>query len=95
MQVIHDWADPEATKILSAFGRAAPAHARLLLVEAVIPYTPDRDWAKVVDMFMLALVTGKERTRSEYADLLAGAGFRLDRAIEAGQSTAILAATPV
>lgn len=95
MQVIHDWSDDQATKILSAIRRAAPAHAKLLVVEAVIPDTPGPDWAKMVDMFMLALLTGRERTRDEYQTLLAGAGFRLDRLIDVGQSTAILEAVPV
>jgi len=95
MQVIHDWAEPEATAILSAIRRAAPSHAKLLLIEAVVPETPGPDWAKMVDLFMLALASGKERTRSEYQKLLAGAGFRLDRVIDVGQSTAILEAAPV
>jgi hypothetical protein len=95
MQVIHDWSDDEATKILRGIRRAATAHAKLLVIEAVIPDTPGPDWAKMVDMFMLALLTGRERTRSEYQKLLADAGFRLDRVINVGQSTAILEAVPV
>jgi O-methyltransferase domain len=95
MQVIHDWSDEEATKILRGIRRAAPPHAKLLVIEAVIPDTPAPDWAKMVDLFMLALLTGRERTRSEYQKLLAGAGFRLDRVIDVGQSTAILEAVLV
>lgn len=95
MQVIHDWSDADATKILSGIRRAAPAHAKLLLIELLIPETPERDWAKEVDLFMLVFLHSRERTRSEYQQLLAGAGFRLDRVIDIGQSTAILEATPV
>ena len=94
MQVVHDWAEPEATAILSAVRRAAPSHAKLLLIEALVPDTPGPDWAKIVDLTMLALVSGKERTRSEYQKLLVGAGFQLDRVIDVGQSTAILEAVP-
>jgi hypothetical protein len=93
MQVIHDWDDAKATAILNGVRRAAPSHAKLLLIEAVIPDTPGPDWAKMVDLFMLALLTGKERTRSEYQKVLAGAGFRLERVIDVGQSTAILEST--
>jgi O-methyltransferase domain len=95
MQVIHDWADAEATAILRGIRRVAPLGAKVLLVEAVIPDTPGPDWAKMVDVFMLVLLPGKERTRSEYQKLLADAGFRLERVIEVGQSTAILEAAPV
>jgi O-methyltransferase domain len=95
MQVVHDWGDPEATAILVAIRRSAPSHAKLLLIEALVPDTPGPDWAKTVDLVMLALVSGKERTRSEYQKLLDGAGFRLEREINVGQSTAILEAAPV
>ena len=95
MQVIHDWNDEDSAKILSRIRRSAPAHAKLLLVEAVIPDPPKRDWALQVDVTMLALLHGKERTRNEYQKLLASAGFRLERAIDVGQSTAILEAVPV
>jgi O-methyltransferase domain len=94
MQVTHDWDDAQATAILSGIRRAAPSHAKILQVEAVIPDTPGPDWAKMVDLFMLALLSGRERTRSEYQKLLAGAGFRLDRVIDVGQSTAILESVP-
>lgn len=95
MQVIHDWSDAEATKILSGIRRAAPAHAKLLLIEVLIPETPAPAWAKVLDLVMLMLITGKERTRSEYEQLLAGAGFRLERTIDVGHDTVILEAVPV
>jgi O-methyltransferase domain len=95
MQVIHDWADADATRILSGIRRAAPAHAKLLLIELLVPETPERDWAKEVDLFMLVFLHSRERTRSEYQQLLAGSGFRLDRVIDIGQSTAILEAAPI
>lgn len=95
MQVIHDWPDAEATRILSGIRRAAPAHAKLLLIELLIPESRERDWAKEVDLIMLVIPNSRERTRTEYQQLLAGSGFHLDRVIDIGQSTAILEATPV
>jgi hypothetical protein len=95
MQVIHDWNDEDSVRILSGIRRSAPAHATLLLVEAVVPDPPKPDWALLVDLTMLALLHGRERTRNEYQKLLASAGFRLARAIDVGQSTAILEAVPV
>ena len=95
MQVIHDWSDEDSTKILSGIRRAAPSHAKLLLIEALIPDPPRPDWAITLDITMLALLHGRERTQNEYKKLLAAAGFRLDRVIDVGQSTAILEAVPI
>lgn len=95
MQVIHDWDDSDAIKILSGIRRAAPAHSKLLLIELLIPETPQRDWAKETDLFMLVFLHSRERTLAEYKEVLAAAGFRLDRVIDVGYSTAILESSPV
>jgi hypothetical protein len=95
MQVIHDWADEDATRILTGIRRAAPPDAKLLLIELLVPETPERDWAKEVDLFMLVFLHSLERTRSEYQQLLARSGFRLESVIDIGQSTAILEAVPI
>ncbi len=77
MEVIHDWADTEAVKILAAIRRAAPRHARVLIVETTVSEDPGPQFGKTLDIVMLAVTGGRERTPSEYAELLAGAGFRL------------------
>jgi hypothetical protein len=81
MEVIHDWTDEDAAKILAAVRRVAPAHARLLVVEALVSDTPGPHISKVLDVIMLAVTGGRERTASEYEALLAGAGFGLERVI--------------
>ena len=81
MEVIHDWADADAVKILSAVRRVAPTHARLLIVETLISEDPGPHFAKVLDIIMLAVTGGRERTASEYDALLRSAGFRLDRIV--------------
>jgi hypothetical protein len=40
MNIIHDWPDEESTKILSAISRDMPTHARVLVIETVVPPTP-------------------------------------------------------
>lgn len=79
MEVLHDWPDSEAQKILQAVRRAAPAHARILIVEAVVADTPDPHFGKLLDIIMLAVTGGRERTKSEYEALLSSAGFRLNQ----------------
>jgi hypothetical protein len=95
MPVIHDWNDREAIQILSAIRRAAPAHVKLLLIEGVISDDLNPSWIKMCDIFMLTLLTGKERTLREFGDLLAASGFRLDKVIDIGLSTSILEASAV
>ena len=90
MQVIHDWSDRESVAILNAIRRAAPAHAKLLVIEGVIPADSNPSWIKMLDIFMLAGLTGKERTRREFEELLAASGFRLDRVIDIGMAMSIL-----
>jgi hypothetical protein len=81
MEVIHDWNDEESVRILSAIRRAAPSHARLLIVESMVSESPGADFSKVLDVIMLAVTGGRERTASEYKDLLWRAGFRLERIV--------------
>jgi O-methyltransferase domain len=84
MEVIHDWRDPEAVRILQSVRRAAPAHAKLLLMEGLIPSRPTANWTQTLDIFMMALFGGRQRTEREYTALAEQAGFRWQRTIAAG-----------
>lgn len=90
MNVIHDWSDTEAISILKAVRKAAPANARLLLLEKVIPEECDTAGPLVMDVSMLVLAGGKERKCSEYEELLKGCGWALKRAVPAGIGITIL-----
>jgi len=75
--IIHDWNDEQATTILRACHRAMGDSARLLVLESVIPPGNEPFFGKLLDLIMLALPGGKERTEEEYKRLFEGAGFRL------------------
>ena len=90
MQILHDWNDNEAGEILKAIRSSAPAHAKLLLVEWLIPEDRQPSWTLFVDLIMLAELTGKERTEQEFREMLSGAGFRVDRVIDSGFNTFII-----
>ena len=92
MEVIHDWADGEATKILSAVRRAAPRHARVLVVEALVSESPGPQFGKMLDIIMLAVTGGRERTRAEYEGLLASTGFRVERIIQTASQYSLVEA---
>jgi hypothetical protein len=81
MDLLHDWDDADAARILAAVRAAAPADARLLIVETLVAETPGPHFGKTLDIIMLAVTGGRERTRSQYTALLATAGFRLERVL--------------
>ena len=92
MEVIHDWGDTEALAILRAVRRASQPGATVLLVEKIVSDKPGPDWAKVLDIQMLTMLGGRQRTETEYVDLLSQAGFRFVRQIDTGAGVAIIEA---
>jgi hypothetical protein len=92
MEIIHDWGDDESVAILQAVRRAAAAGAKLLLIETIVPDDPGPDWSKMLDIHMLTLLGGRQRTAHEYEALLSRAGFALQREIETGAGISILEA---
>jgi hypothetical protein len=75
--ILHDWDDTASIDILRACRRAMHPASRLLIVEHVIgPPNTSRE-GKFMDLSMMVLTGGRERTRDEFSSLLAEAGFRL------------------
>lgn len=81
MDVLHDWADAEALAILTAIRRAATADARVFIIEGILPEHLDPGRLSL-DVIMLALTGGRERTADELASLLSAAGLQLKRVID-------------
>ncbi len=79
--IVHDWADDEACAILRAVRQAAGTDSTLLLMEFVVPEGDEGFEATDIDIDMLILVGGRERTEREYDELLASTGWRLARTI--------------
>lgn len=91
--VVHDWDDENATKILKNCHDAMPPHAKLLLVEMVIPRGNRPFMGKFLDLGVLMMESGaRERTEKEYRDLLSAAGFDLRRTIPLPSPDSILEA---
>jgi hypothetical protein len=91
--IIHDWSDSDAVAILTAVRAAAASTSTLLLFEYLIPDDAGQFEASDVDVYMLALVGGRERTLDEYSQLLAAGGWRLQRTVSTA-SQDILEAVP-
>lgn len=79
--VLHDWDDESCAALLTRIARTAWEGARLVVVEMIVPETAEVHSSKQVDLTMLGMVSGRERTLTEFTDLLASAGFRLDRVV--------------
>ncbi len=73
--ILHDWGNERAAAILKTIRAAAPADARLVAFESVIPPGNDPHGAKWLDVLMLTLLGGRERDEEQWRSLLGGAGF--------------------
>jgi hypothetical protein len=92
-RVLHEWDDPEAVRLLTNVRAAIPDTGTLLVLDAVLKAPNESDLAQWLDLNMLALLSGRERTEDELAGLLSEAGFRLARTVPAG-ALSILEAVP-
>lgn len=78
--ILHDWNDDECATILSNIRRAAAPHARVFIIEHVVPGPETPHLAKLFDLHMMCWGTGRERTEDEYAALFSAAGWQFARA---------------
>lgn len=75
--IIHDWDDEKALTILRNIHRAIGKEGRLLVIEGVIPPGNEPSFGKLLDLTMLTIPGGKERTEEEYRQLFEAGGFQL------------------
>ncbi|ADO74699.1 methyltransferase [Stigmatella aurantiaca] len=90
--VLHDWDDASCTLLLSQIHRAAPTGGRLLVVESVIPDDGRASATALMDLNMLVMAGGRERTASAYKALLASASWELERITPAGSMVSVIEA---
>ena len=81
-QIMHDWADHESRQILGNIAEAAKPGARVLIIDMVVPDGGVPHPSKEIDLVMMGMLTGKERSRDEFRALLEGAGITLDQVVE-------------
>ena len=90
--VLHDWGDEDAARILGSCRAAMPAGSRLLIIEAVLADDNQPSPAKWIDLHMMAVLGGLERSEVEWRALLAASGFDLERILPLRGSTSALEA---
>jgi hypothetical protein len=92
MEVLHDWPDEQCIAILSGIRRAAPPDATVLVVEDLIPEEQADPGACTLDVIMLTLTGGRERTVAQLSNLFDHAGFALTGVIDTPSSMHIVEA---
>jgi hypothetical protein len=78
-RVLHNWTDEKATAILRTVARAMAPTSKLIILEDTVPdgavTGSQTKSTRLVDLLMLVMMEGFDRTETEYRTLLAGAGF--------------------
>lgn len=93
--VLHDWSDDHAVRILRNCRCAMGPQTKLLVIETVLPLSADPAFGSLLDLNMLVMSGGRERTKDEYCSLLAKGGFRLTQVIPTLAPVSILEAMPL
>lgn len=93
--VIHDWDDERAAAILRNVVTAMPADGSVLIVENVIPEGNEAHPGKLIDLEMLLMTGGRERTHREFEVLLGIAGLQIERVLPTAVSISIIEARPM
>ncbi len=88
--IIHDWDDEKSLTILKNCHSVMSSGSKLLLVESVIPPGNDPFMGKFLDLAMMLIPGGKERTENEYHELYDKAGFDLVRIVPTSTEVSVI-----
>ena len=91
--VIHDWDDDRAVTILRNCRRAMSRSGRVLLVEMILPDAVSASFSKLLDLNMLMMNGGRERTIAEFCVLLNAAGYAVTRTVPTMAPQSVIEAT--
>jgi len=75
--ILHGWGDDDCVRILKNIRKAMQESARLMIIESVIDDINKPSWGKASDIFMMAGLGGRERTKEEFRSILEQSGFRI------------------
>jgi hypothetical protein len=94
--IIHDWDDKQALVILKNIYAALKGkpQGKVILLESVIQSGNQPDLAKFIDIEMLLMPGGRERTAEEFAALFTGAGFKMSRIVATESPVSVIEARP-
>lgn len=92
--VLHDWDDEKSKIILQNCRKAMPKEGRLLLIERVLPehFSSEHREAARSDLIMLAALAGRERTKTEFQNLLNSSGFFVKKIFPTRDASSVIEA---
>jgi hypothetical protein len=94
LHVLHDWSDDKAIFILENCRRSIARGGCLLIVEAVLPEGDKPHHGKMMDLLLLTVTGGIERSARQFDQLLEAAGFKLCRVFETSTHQSVIEAIP-
>jgi hypothetical protein len=77
--ILHDWNDGDAVRILKRCRQAMRAGGRVIVIEWLLGETSEPGLAPLIDLNMMVMLTARERTLAEYCGLLKDAGLRFSK----------------
>ena len=92
--IIHDWDDEKSVLILKNSAKVLPKEGKVLICEAIVPPGDEFSPVKLLDLEMLVMPGGKERTREEFEQLLQDAGLRLSRVVTTESHVCVIEGVP-
>lgn len=93
--IIHDWDDDRATTILDNIRRVMRSGGRVILLESVLLPANQPDFGKLIDLEMLLMPGGRERSEEEFRALFARAGYRMTRIVPTKSPLSVIEARPL
>lgn len=93
--IVHTFPEEQALHVLKQCRNAMDVGAKVILIERVLDEKQPRPDALYLDMIMLSMTGGRERTVKEYAELLEKAGFRLKRVVPTASPASVIEAVAV
>jgi hypothetical protein len=92
--ILHDWDDAQAGRILGNLRRAMSDGGRLLIVENIMSASHGASFSKLIDLHMMVVAGGQERTEAEFRRLFADHGFRLTRVVPTADTVSVIEGVP-
>ena len=93
--ILHDWPDRQCRTILAHCRQAMKTESRLLVVEMIIPPGNEPSIAKLLDLEMLVITGGRERTETEFKNLFESAGLKISRIFPTRESVCVIEVTKI
>jgi len=92
--ILHDWPDEKCETILTNCRKVLKSIGEILVIESIVPEGNIFSISKLLDLEVLLMGGGKERTENEYRDLLEQSGFRVSRIIPTRENVSIIEGIP-